>query len=131
MSPPLQLQITTRLPLRASWLRGLLFVNWLIAAEICEPYAARAGDVVAVPPADFLNSLGVCSAVSRRGETLEHTAEATRHVWNISEGGAQSDNVGLQSLVIPPGTDTLMLGDWPPSALLIPRSAISRTRPDG
>ena len=29
-------------------------------------------------------------------------------VWNITESGAQTDNVGLQFLTIPDGADTLM-----------------------
>ncbi len=29
-------------------------------------------------------------------------------VWSITEGGAETDNVGLQFLTIPPGADTLM-----------------------
>jgi hypothetical protein len=29
-------------------------------------------------------------------------------VWSISEGGAETDNVGLQFLTIPPGADTVM-----------------------
>jgi len=35
---------------------------------------------------------------------------ALRHypVWSISEGGAETDNVGLQFLIIPKGVDTLM-----------------------
>jgi len=41
---------------------------------------AGAAAAVAVPVDDFLNSIGVCSAVSRRGEDLANTVNAVRYL---------------------------------------------------
>jgi hypothetical protein len=44
----------------------------------CQFFAAAA-ETVAIPANEFLNSIGVCSAVSRRGEKLASTIEAAKY----------------------------------------------------
>jgi len=54
-------------------------LGWLIASALLagEPEPAGA-QTAAVPANDFLNSLGICSAVSRRGEHLADTIRVTK-----------------------------------------------------
>jgi hypothetical protein len=76
-----QVQRTDRWALRGSWLRPfLLSLTCLIVAGVGEPSVASTAEVVAVRAEDFLNSLGVCSAVSCRGESLARTVEAARYL---------------------------------------------------
>lgn len=42
--------------------------------------SGRAAKVAAIPAGNFLSSLGVCSAISRRGETLENTMNAVKYL---------------------------------------------------
>jgi len=58
----------------------LLYLSWLLAAMVVEPPAAEAAGKTAIRADDFLNSVGVNSAVSRRGETLEQTVTAARYL---------------------------------------------------
>ena len=43
------------------------------------PVGARA-QVTAIPAHDFLNSIGVNSAINRRGESLEKTVECAKYL---------------------------------------------------
>jgi hypothetical protein len=58
--------------------------RWLVMAGLFMPgaglWAARAAGTAAVRADDFLNSIGACSAVSRRGENLPNTIEAVKHL---------------------------------------------------
>lgn len=65
---------------RRSWRHRGLSLACVFVTGLSTPWLARPGQVVAIPAADFLNSLGVCSAVSRRGETLTSTAAAVRYL---------------------------------------------------
>ena len=53
---------------------------WWSAAAIASASMAIASETAAFRADDFLNSIGVNSAVSRRGETLAHTAEAAKYL---------------------------------------------------
>ena len=90
---------------------AFLFPNLLVAQKPGHK------DGAAISANDFLNSIGVNSAVSRRGETLAKTIEITKYLgirWIRSgfEGGLPVedliDNVGLQFLTIPNIEETLM-----------------------
>jgi hypothetical protein len=61
-----------------SSIRRLLFA--LLLAGAVEPSVAGAAETMALRADDFLNSIGVCSAVSRRGEKLTNTVNAARYL---------------------------------------------------
>jgi len=61
-------------------IRQILCLTFLLVIGIGEPSVASAAEVLAVRANDFLTSLGVCSAVSRREESLARTAEAARYL---------------------------------------------------
>ena len=56
------------------------FLWCLLAIGLNESSMARAAETVAFRADDFLNSIGVCSAVSRRGENLAKTIEVARYL---------------------------------------------------
>ncbi|HEY3411926.1 MAG TPA: glycosyl hydrolase [Armatimonadota bacterium] len=65
-----------RFPGKALFSRACLALAAGLAAP---PVSAARRPVAAVRVSDFLNSIGVVSAVSRRGEDLAHTAEAVKY----------------------------------------------------
>jgi hypothetical protein len=62
------------------WSKRFLGVLCLVAAVLTASLKANAAEAVAVRADDFLNSIGICSAVSRRGENLPKTIEAAKHL---------------------------------------------------
>lgn len=76
----LQAEGTDRSPVHGSLLERLLCLTFLLAAGTSGPSVACAAEVVAVRADDFLNSIGVCSAVSRRGESFVRTVDAARYL---------------------------------------------------
>jgi hypothetical protein len=58
----------------------LVGVSCLLVAGLNELSGAGAAETVAVQADDFLSSIGVCSAVSRRGESLARAADAARYL---------------------------------------------------
>jgi hypothetical protein len=60
------------------------FNRWFLMAGLLIPsvclWDARAAQTAAANASDFLNSIGACSAVSRRGESLAKTIEAVKHL---------------------------------------------------
>ena len=58
--------------------------RWFIMAELLVPvvclWVARPAESSAVNASDFLNSIGACSAVSRRGESLANTIETVKYL---------------------------------------------------
>lgn len=67
-------------PVRHSWPSRLLSLHWLLVVGMLECMAADTTDLAAIRADDFLRSIGVCSAVSRRGENLASTVDAVRHL---------------------------------------------------
>lgn len=76
----LQIEGTDRPAIPGSPLCRFLWLTCLVVAGIGEPSVASAIEVGAVRANDFLNSIGVCSAVSRRGENLARTVEVVRQL---------------------------------------------------
>jgi len=52
---------------------------WLLGLLLQCHHLPAAAETAAIPANDFLDSIGVCSAVSRRGEKLASTIEAARY----------------------------------------------------
>ena len=63
-----------------STLPQLICLCCLLAAGLNEPSLLGAAETVAVKADDFLSSIGVCSAVSRRGENLASTMDVARYL---------------------------------------------------
>lgn len=111
---------------RARFAYGLLSGGTNLARLLAEARElAAAGALLAIEGNNEPNNWGITYEGEKGGRDLSWLPvaklqrdlyEAVRRdpllkaypVWNISEGGAQSDNVGLQFLVIPPGANTLM-----------------------
>jgi hypothetical protein len=61
-------------------IRRLIYLCCLLVAGLNEPSLIGAAETVAVKADDFLSSIGVCSAVSRRGENLASTIDVARYL---------------------------------------------------
>lgn len=66
----------TILNVKSAFLTSLSF----IAAASLTPYSVGQTPIRAVPVADFLNTIGANSAISRRGETLRQTTAAVKYI---------------------------------------------------
>src|SRR5512142_1936046 len=71
---------------------GSCISRWIIMAGLLMPgvgaWGARAAEIPAVRAEDFLNSIGACSAVSKRGENLSNTVEVVKHLGSVGSGQA-------------------------------------------
>src|SRR5512133_305665 len=63
---------------------GSCISRWIIMAGLLMPgvgaWGAGAAEIPAVRAEEFLNSIGACSAVSKRGENLSNTVEVVKQL---------------------------------------------------
>ncbi len=83
------------------WLHCVVLVSCSIAALASAPMGATAAGATATRANDFLDSIGVNSAVSKRGESLSNTIHATRYL------GIHWFRVGYESAI--PVSDLIRL----------------------
>jgi lysophospholipase L1-like esterase len=122
------IHLTCTCPVRASNLAAgrATRAALLILLALWIPAALDGAEVIAARADDFLSSIGVCSAVSRRGESLAKTAETARYLglrWiraGYESGIPVADLIELHKQtgvrfsygLMSGGTDLTKLLDW-------------------